>query len=87
MIIGVTDKAASTKIIPSMICYKKKEWLYDSGSKNNMIQYAESIILKIKRSFSLKSNNNKNVQKDIKDWQVKIIENPKTKKLQYVLKK
>ena len=81
----VADKADGTRLIPSMVCYKEKEWLYGIGAKNNMIQYAESTMFESKRLIGLKFKN-KNVQNDIKDWQVKIIEEPKTKKPQYVIK-
>ena len=49
-----------------------------------MIQNLESSILESKMLISLIFNNKK-VQKVIKYLQVKIIENPKTKKLQYVI--
>ena len=81
----VTDKADGSRIIPSMVCYKEKEWLYGNSAKNNMIQYSESTMFESKRLIGLKYNN-KQVQRDIKDWQVKIIEDPKTKKPQYVIK-
>ena len=81
----VADKADGSKIIPSMVCYKENEWLYGNSAKNNMIQYAESTMLESKRLIGLKYNNKK-VQRDIKDWQVKIIEDPETKKPQYVIK-
>ena len=81
----VADKADGSRIIPSMVCYKEKEWLYGNSAKNNMIQYAESTMFESKRLIGLKFNN-KHVQNDIKDWQVKIIEEPKTKKPQYVIK-
>ncbi len=75
----VADKADGSRIIPSMVCYKEKEWLYGNSAKNNMIQYAESTMFESKRLIGLKYNNKK-VQNDIKDWQVKIIEDPKNKK-------
>ena len=77
----VADKADRSRIIPSMVCYKEKEWLYGNSAKNNMIQYSESTMFESKRLIGLKYNN-KQVQRDIKDWQVKIIEDPKTKKPQ-----
>ena len=82
----VADNADGTRIIPSMVCYKDKdkEWLYGNGAKNNMIEFAESTMFESKRLIGLKYKN-KEVQKDIKDWQVKIIEDPITKKPQYVI--
>ncbi len=44
-----------------------------------MIQNAESTMFESIRLIGLKFNN-KQVQNDIKDWQVKIIEDPKNKK-------
>ena len=82
----VADKADRSRIIPSMVCYKEKEWLYGNSAKNNMIQYAESTMFESKRLIGLKYKNKK-VQKDIRDWPVKIIEDPITKNPQYVIKK
>ena len=81
----VADKGDGSRLIPSMVCYKEKEWLYGNSAKNNMIQYSESTMFESKRLIGLKFKNIQ-VQKDIKDWQVKIIEDPKTKKPQYVIK-
>ena len=81
----VADKGETLRIIPSMVCYKEKNWLYGNSAKNNMIEYSESTMFESKRLIGLKYHN-KQVQNDIKDWQVKIIEDPKTKKPQYVIK-
>ena len=75
----IADKADGSRIIPSMVCYKENKWLYGNSAKNNMIQNAESTMFESIRLIGLKFNN-KQVQNDIKDWQVKIIEDPKNKK-------
>ena len=73
------------RIIPSIVCYKDGEWLCGKLAKNNMIEYGESTMLESKRLIGLKYTNY-NVQKNIKNWIVKIIEDSKTKKPQYVIK-
>ena len=73
------------RILPSIICYKDNEWLYGKLAKDNMIEFGESTILESKRLIGIKYSNN-NIQKDIKNWVVKIIEDSKTKKPQYVIK-
>ena len=73
------------RIIPSIVCYKDGEWLCGELAKNNMIEYGESTMLESKRLIGLKYKNN-NIQKEIKNWIVKIIEDTKTKKPQYVIK-
>ena len=81
----VADKADGTRIIPSMVCYKDKKWLYGNSAKNNMIEYAKSTMFESKRLIGLKYNN-KEVQRDIINWPVKKIEDPITKKPQYAIK-
>ena len=73
------------RILPSIICYKDNEWLYGKLAKDNMIEFGELTILESKRLIGIKYSNN-NIQKDIKNWVVKIIEDSKTKKPQYVIK-
>ena len=80
----ITDPSDGSRIIPSIVCYKDK-WLYGNSARKNMTEYAESTMFESKRLIGLKFNN-KQVQRDIKDWQVKIIEDPETKKPQYVIK-
>jgi len=80
------------KVIPSIVCYKedldedmKDRWLYGNAAKNNMLEYPESTMFESKRLIGLNFNN-KEVQRDIKLWPVKIIEDKITKKPQYVIK-
>ncbi len=75
----ITDTSDGSRTIPSIVCYKDYQWLYGNSAKNNMTEYAESTMFESKRLIGLKYNNKK-VQNDIKDWQVKIIEDPKNKK-------
>ena len=81
----VVDVADGSRIIPSMVCYKGNRWMYGNGAKSNMIEFAESTMFESKRLIGLKFND-KQVQRDIKNWNVKIIEDNKSKKPQYVIK-
>ena len=81
----IADKADGSRIIPSMVCYKENKWLYGNSAKSNMIEFAESTMFESKRLIGLKFND-KQVQRDIKNWNVKIIEDNKSKKPQYVIK-
>ena len=88
----IEEKATGEKIIPSMVCYKVDKDSYDSyeeliggSARNNMIQYAETTMFESKRLLGYKYVN-KLVQEDIKNWPVKIIEDKKTGKPQYVIK-
>ncbi len=79
----IEDKASGEKRIPSMVCFKKnREILVGSSAKNNMAEYPESTIFDSKRLIGLKFKN-PSVQKDIKNWPFKVIEDEKTKKPKY----
>ena len=84
----IEEKETGEKIIPSMVCYKVDNDSYDlligGSAKNNMIQYAETTMYESKRLLGYKYSH-KLVQEDIKNWPVKIIEDIKTKKPQYVI--
>ena len=66
-----------------MVCFKENEEISIGGSaKNNMAEYPESTIFDSKRLIGLKFKN-PSVQKDIKNWPFKVIEDEKTKKPKY----
>jgi len=75
----IADKADGSRIIPSMVCYKENRWMYGNSAKSNMIEFADSTMFESKRLIGLKFNN-KQVKEDIKDWQVKMIEDKTSKK-------
>jgi len=85
--VEVVPDVNGDKIIPSMVCYKidTEQFLYGKFARNNSLQYAESTMFESKRLIGLKFHN-KQVLRDIKDWNVKIIEDNKSKKPQYVIK-
>ena len=79
----IEDKASGEKRIPSMVCFKKNgELLVGSSAKNNMAEYPESTIFDSKRLIGLQYDN-PDVQKDIKNWPFKVIEDVKTGKPKY----
>ena len=87
----IDEKATGEKIIPSMVCYKVDKDSYDSyeeliggSAKNNMIEFAETTMFESKRLLGYKYVN-KLVQEDIKNWPIKVIEDKKTGKPQYVI--
>ena len=82
----IQDNFTGERIIPSMICYtNKNECLYGSSARNNMDEFSESTMFESKRLLGYKFLN-KHVQNDIKNWHIKIIEDKKTGKPQYVIK-
>ena len=82
----IEDKLTGERRIPSMVCFKEKgEKLIGGSAKNNMLQYPESTIFDSKRLIGLKFKN-KNVQKDIKNWPFKVVEDKKTEKPKYIIK-
>ena len=82
----IEDKSTGERRIPSMVCFKENgEILVGNSAKSNMIEYPESTIFDSKRLIGLKFKN-KAVQKDIKNWPFKVIEDKKTGKPQYDIK-
>ena len=80
----IPDNADGKTIIASMVCYKDDQWLIGDSAKNNMTEYYKTTMFESKRLLGLKFSNKK-VQNDIKNWPNKIIEEPITKKPQYVI--
>ena len=80
----IPDNADGRTIIPSMVCYKDDQWLIGDSAKNNMVEYYKTTMFESKRLLGLKYSNKK-VKEDIKNWPNKIIEDPVTKKPQYVI--
>ena len=69
-----------------MVCFKENgEILIGGSAKNNITEYPESTIFDSKRLIGLKFKN-PGVQKDIKNWPFRVIEDEKTKKLKYIIK-
>ena len=85
----IEEKATGEKIIPSMVGYRvdkdSYEELIGGSARNNTIQYAETTMFESKRLLGYKYVN-KLVQEDIKNWPIKVIEDKKTGKPQYVIK-
>jgi len=81
----IPDRRNVEKVIPSIVCFKSlNECLIGVLAKNNMTQYYKSTMFDSKRLLGLEYKN-KEVQEDIKRWFVKVIEDPETKKPQYVI--
>ena len=81
----IENKQTGSKIIPSIVCFNGKEFLIGTQAQNNMLKYPESTMYNSKRLIGYKFKN-KHVQNDIKNWPIKIIEDKKTGKPQYVIK-
>ena len=81
----IPDEGTGAKLIPSIVSFRNNECLIGTRGKNNFIESPESTMFESKRlighNFKLKQ-----VQEDIKNWPVKVIEDKKTGKPQYVIK-
>ena len=85
----IPESNTGNRIIPSVICYTNdnpSETLIGGGARNHMIEFAKSIMYESKRLIGRKFLN-KNVQKDISYWPLKIVENKNNGKPQYVIEK
>ena len=71
-------------IIPSIVCYKDDQFLIGELVRYNMTEYYKTTMFESKRLLGFKFNNKKE-QNNIKNWPNKIIEDPITKKPQYVI--
>ena len=81
----IEDKASREKRIPSMVCFKENgEILIGGSAKNNIPEYPESIF-DSKRLIGFKFKN-PGIQKNVKNWPFKVIEDEKTKKPKYIIK-
>ena len=81
----IEDKNTGERLIPSIVCYKNNQFLFGKFAKQNFRDYPESTMFNSKRLLGHKFSN-KQVQNDIKNWPVKVIEDKKTGKPQYVIK-
>ena len=81
----INDIKCGGNIIPSIVCYKKNNILIGKSARDNMTQNSESIMFNSNRLIGLKFNDPQ-IQNYIKKWPMKIIEDSKTKKPQYVIK-
>ena len=73
------------KKISSNVSFAPKKTLIGTEARNKMRQYRESSIFESKRIIGHKYLN-PHVQKNIKRWRMKIIEDAETKKSKYVIK-
>ena len=80
----IPDNADGRTIISSIVCYKDDQFLIGESARYNMTEYYKTTMFESKRLLGYKFNNKK-VQNDIKNWPNKIIEDPNTKKPQYVI--
>ena len=79
------EDISQEKIIPSVICYKdNNQILIGKNAIRNKIEFLQSTIFESKRLFGCKFKD-KEIEEDIKKWPVKIIEDPNTKKPQYII--
>ena len=84
--IEVIQDENGKRAIPSVVCYTKdNKILVGENADKNKIEYVQSTIFECKRFIGHKYNN-QHIQKDINKYAVKIIEEPNTKKPQYVMK-
>ena len=82
----IPDPQTGEKRIPSIVCFKhSNECLIGRSAKNNMLEYPNLTISNSIKLLGLKFSD-KIVQEDIKNLPVKIIEDKKTGKPQYVIK-
>ena len=72
------------KIIPSIVGFIPEKCIGKVASEH-ILEYNKSIMYDSKRLIGHKFSN-ENVQNDISHWPIKITEDPKTKKPQYVIK-
>ena len=84
----IPENNTGKTIIPSMVVFKKEKKLIGTIAKNYFREYPELTMLTMFNSKRLlgRKFNNKQVQKDIKNWPVKVIEDKETGKPQYVIK-
>ncbi len=81
----IEDKQTGKKTIPSIVCFNNNnEYSIGTKARNNMLQYPQSTMFDSKRLLGHKFSN-KYVQKDIKNWPIEVIEDPRSKKPQYVI--
>ena len=84
--VDIVPEANSGKnIVPSAVCFTPTKTLIGTAARNKMRQFPESSMFESKRLIGHKYVN-PHVQEDIKRWPITIIEDPKTKKPQYVIK-
>ena len=82
----IAETQSGIRSQPSIVCFKNNnECLIGISAKDNMLEYPESTMFDSKRLIGHKFSN-KYVQEDIKNWPVKVIEDKKTGKPQYVIK-
>ena len=73
------------KTLPSIVCFRdKSDCLIGTHARNNMLEYPKSTMFDSKRLLGHKFKN-EYVQNDIKNWPIKVIEDKKTGKPQYVI--
>ena len=80
----VPEVNSGGKIIPSIIGFFPEKCIGKVASEH-LLEYIKSIMYDSKRLIGHKFSN-ENVQNDISHWPIKITEDPKTKKPQYVIK-
>ena len=81
----IEDKQTGLRLFPSIVCFKERECLVGSVARNNCYLFPKSTMFNSKRLIGHKFSN-KYVQEDIKNWTIKVIEDNKTSKPQYVIK-
>ena len=82
----ITDNLTGERGIPSIVCFKdSNKYLIGRSAKYNMLEYPNLTISNSIKLLGLKFSD-KIVQEDIKNWPIKIIEDKKTGKPQYVIK-
>ena len=84
-VIIINDINNGEKMIPSIVCCRNDDVLIGKAAKDNMLQRPESIMFNSKRLIGHKFNDPQ-IQNYIKKWPMKIIEDPLTKKPQYVIR-
>ena len=83
--IEVIQDENGKRTIPSVVCYTKDKTLVGENAEKNKIEYIRSTIYECKR-FIGHLFTDPPIQKDLKKYAVRIIEDPKTKKPQYEMK-
>ena len=83
--IQIIQDQTGTRIIPSIVCFKKKESLIGITAQNNMIEYYNSTIFDNKRLIGHKFSYS-NIKKEMEYLPMKIIEDEKTGYPLYLIK-
>ena len=77
----IPDEGTGKKLIPSIVSFRNDECLIGTTAKNNFFENPESTMFESKRLIGHKYSNSYT-----KNWPVKVIEEEKTGKPQYVIK-